>query len=141
MSRWGVHGSVVWQFVAPSLQFGAGTSVCFFAITVLLTSEIELAHSGLGSGLFNAGRQVGGSIGLAVMTAVAAAHTRRLAEGGTDSVRAALASGYGFALVMVAALAFAGILVIALHSRLRAQRARASRSAESERPAPEPASG
>jgi EmrB/QacA subfamily drug resistance transporter len=130
MSRWTVHGSVIEQQVAPSLLFAFGGSVCFFAISVLLTSEMELQHSGLGSGLFNAGRQVGGSIGLAVTAVIAAARTRALSGAGHDSLRAATASGYGFALVIVAALALAGILVIALHARRHPGRTPTQRAAE-----------
>jgi len=137
MSRWGLHGSVIVQQTLPSMLFAAGASVCFFAITVMLTSEIEVRHSGLGSGLLNAGRQIGASIGLAVLTVVAAAHTR--AGSGDGGPRAATASGYGFALTMIAGLAVAGILLIALHAWRRDREAAAQRAAETEHPVVEAA--
>ena len=78
LSRWGIHGSVAIGVVVPMLIAGVGGSLCYFAVSVLLTSEIEHEYSGLGSGLFNAGRQIGASIGLAALAVVAASHTRAL---------------------------------------------------------------
>ena len=55
LSRWGAHGSILTQVVLPSMLFNLGGSICFLAMSVLLTSDMESEHSGLGSGLFNAG--------------------------------------------------------------------------------------
>ncbi len=115
MSRWSAHGSVVLDAVLPLVVVGLGISILFFSLSVLLTSEIEREHSGLGSGLLNAGRQIGGSIGLAVMTVIAASHTRSLLGAHHGPVAQATAAGYGFALVIEAALVGVGALVIAWH--------------------------
>src|SRR5665213_1395906 len=120
-SRWGAHGSIVVQMVLPSAVFALGGSVSFFATSVLLTSEIDREHSGLGSGLFNAGRQIGGSIGLAVMAVVAAAHARTLSG---ESAPARAAAGYGFALMILALLVALGVLVVSVHSYRRRTGAR-----------------
>ena len=74
--------------MAPSVIGGLGGAICNFAVSVLLTSAIEHEHSGLGSGLFNAGRQIGGSIGLAAFAVVAASRTRSLAGAGHGGVAA-----------------------------------------------------
>jgi MFS family permease len=114
LSRWGAHGSVFAEMVAPALVFGLGGSMSFFAMTVLMTSEIAHEHSGLGSGLFNAGRQVGGSIGLAALTVVAAAHTRSLLSAHHGPVGQATASGYGLAFIVSAGLDLVGIAILAV---------------------------
>jgi EmrB/QacA subfamily drug resistance transporter len=140
MSRWGVHGSVVVQQVMPSMLFAAGGSVCFFAITFLLTSAVEQRHSGLGSGLFNAGRQVGGSITLAVMTVIAATHTKTLAGAGHGASRGQTAAGYGFAMISLTGLAVAGVVLIVAYARRRGGRSATRSATDAERRAPEPAS-
>jgi hypothetical protein len=55
------------------------------------TSAVATGEAGLVSGLLNAGRQCGGSVGLAVLSTVAVAATRAAPAG--DGV-GALASGY-----------------------------------------------
>ena len=121
LSRWNAHGSILTAAVIPSMIIGLGASICFFSMSVLLTSELKREHSGLGSGLFNAGRQVGGSIGLAALTVLAAAHTKSLLAGHHGGVAEATTRGYGLALVVAAGLLGLGILLIATHmSRRRA---------------------
>jgi EmrB/QacA subfamily drug resistance transporter len=115
LSRWGAHGSVITQAVIPSMVIGLGGSICFFCMSVLLTSDLEREHSGLGSGLFNAGRQVGGSIGLAALTVLAAARTRSLlAAGHHAALGEATARGYGLSLIAGAGLLAVGIVLIAV---------------------------
>ncbi len=119
LSRWSAHSSVLAMVVIPSMVIGLGASICFFAMSVLLTSGIEREHSGLGSGLFNAGRQVGGSIGLAALTVVAAARTRSLVAAHHGAVAAATARGYGLALLAAAGLLVVGLLLVATHTNRR----------------------
>ena len=114
LSRWTVHGSIVLDMIAPGIVFGVGGSVCFFAISVLMTSSIERERSGLGSGLFNTGRQVGGSIGLAALTVVAAARTRSLEAAHTATSAVATADGYGRAMLVTAVLVGLGFALIAV---------------------------
>ena len=116
------------------MLIAVGASICFLSISVMLTSEMEREHSGLGSGLFNAGRQVGGSIGLAALTVVAAARTQSLLGLHHGAVAQATARGYGFALLAAAGLLVVGILVLATHANRRRLRAAARIAAES-RPA------
>jgi MFS family permease len=113
LSRWGAHGSVVTQLVIPSFLIGIGGSILVFSMSVLLTSNIERENSGLGSGLFNAGRQVGSSIGLAALTVLAATRTRSLLAGHHNAIGQATARGYGLALLGDAGLLILGAAVIA----------------------------
>src|SRR5581483_11270342 len=105
MSLWNAHGSVLVQMVLPMLVLGLGMSICFFSMIVLVTSAVPDQHSGLGSGLLNAGRQVGGSVGLAALSVVAAAHTRAIAGPHHAAGAQAVTSGYGLGLPAGAAAA------------------------------------
>ena len=124
LSRWGIDSSVATGVVVPMLVAGLGGALCYFSVSVLLTSEIEHEYSGLGSGLFNAGRQIGASIGLAALAVVAASHTRALAGAGREPSHSATAAGYGFALLIAACLAGAMLALVSAHtmSRTRSRR-------------------
>ncbi|MFE7563310.1 MFS transporter [Kitasatospora sp. NPDC057500] len=100
-------------FAGPSIVAGVGVGVCMVANTAMGTSGVDPREAGLVSGLLNAGRQCGGSIGLAVLSTVAVAATRRAATDG-DSARAALAAGYDHAFVVTAGLLGVAALVAVL---------------------------
>ncbi len=65
-----VHGTY-WGNVAPGLvvmAFGMGAT--FVSVTIAATSGVSKHESGLASGLLNTSQQIGGSVGLAVLTGV-----------------------------------------------------------------------
>jgi EmrB/QacA subfamily drug resistance transporter len=122
LSRFGAHSDLVSSSLLPSAVFGIGIGTAFVCVTVLVTAGVESAHTGLASGLINAGRQIGGSIGLAVLSVIAAARTREVLAAHSGSVAAAGASGYGVALLVGAGLGLTGLLVVASSTAARAAR-------------------
>lgn len=75
LSRIPVHGSF-WADVAPGLALMAlGMGGVFVAGTVAATSGVPHHESGLASGLLNTSQQVGGALGLAVLTGIATSAT------------------------------------------------------------------
>jgi EmrB/QacA subfamily drug resistance transporter len=75
LSRIPVNGSF-WANVAPGLMImGIGMGATFVAATVAATSGVPHHESGLASGILNTSQQVGGSIGLAVLTGIATSAT------------------------------------------------------------------
>ncbi|MFJ3666987.1 MFS transporter [Streptomyces sp. NPDC090106] len=77
-------------FLLPSLVASVGVGLCMVSNTSLATSAALPHEAGMISGLINASRQIGGSLGLAILTTVAATHgtpssaadrTRQLVDG------------------------------------------------------------
>ena len=79
--------------VLPSLALVAfGMGMTFVALTSAAVAGVPKEDAGIASALLNAGQQVGGALGLAVLTAVAAARTGHLVPGGMQRTPAGLRS-------------------------------------------------
>ncbi len=115
--RLGIHSSY-WTVVLPSLALVAlGMGMTFVSLTSAAIAGVDHADAGIASALLNAGQQVGGALGLAILTAVSTHRTKGLFAGSphgpSDLPRFydALVSGWarGF-LVAAAFLACAGVI-------------------------------
>ena len=72
-----VQGSF-WSNVAPGLiLLGFGMGATFIAVSIAATSGVPKHEAGLASGLLNTSQQIGGAVGLAVLTGVATSSTKR----------------------------------------------------------------
>ncbi|MFI6515754.1 MFS transporter [Spirillospora sp. NPDC050679] len=98
LSRAPVDGSFLPDLALPSIPVGAGLGLLFVLLTGLSATGVPAEDAGLAGGLINTTRQIGGAIGLALLTAVAALP-------GPNATPAALAAGYGTALRAAAAIA------------------------------------
>jgi EmrB/QacA subfamily drug resistance transporter len=74
LSRIPVHGSYVANLLGPDLIIGLGLGLTFVSITIASTLGVSNDRAGLAGGLINTTQQIGGAIGLAVITTVAASH-------------------------------------------------------------------
>ncbi len=101
-------------------------------MTLLATSGVSNDDAGLASGLFNSAQQVGGSLGLAILSTLAADHTANLISHGATgqaAVAAATVSGYQLAFTAAAVMLGTGaILMTVLLRRRHLEGIRASRS-------------
>ena len=71
-----VEGGSYWTDLLPGLvlmAFGMGNT--FVPITLIATTGVEAHDAGLASGIFNTSQQVGGALGLAVLSTLAANET------------------------------------------------------------------
>jgi EmrB/QacA subfamily drug resistance transporter len=121
LTRVPVHGSYVSNLLSGLVPLSIGMGLTFVPITLLGTSGVSANDSGVASGLFNSAQQVGGSLGLAILSTLAASHTSSLLHGGASSSSAQIAarlSGYHVAFIAAAVmLAAGGVLLVALLRR------------------------
>ncbi|MFI6286043.1 MFS transporter [Streptomyces sp. NPDC051018] len=98
----------------PVMILAAGFGLALPALTSLGMSGVAGEDAGLASGLFNTTQQLGGAIGVAVLTTLAASRTESGLERG-DSTAEALTSGYQLAFTVgtgILVAAFAAALVL-----------------------------
>jgi EmrB/QacA subfamily drug resistance transporter len=117
-----VHGSYVSNILVGLLPMTIGMGLTFVPLTLLGTSGVAPEDAGLASGLFNSAQQVGGSLGLAILSTLAADHTSNLiAQGATSEFArvAATVSGYQVAFGAAAAMLGAGALLMVTMLRRR----------------------
>jgi EmrB/QacA subfamily drug resistance transporter len=101
-----VDGSYASDVLPGMIISSLGMGAIFMPLTLVATTGLENEDQGLASGLFNTSQQVGGALGLAVLTTIAASHT-------SDSSKAALVHGFHYAFAG-AAVFVTGALVVML---------------------------
>lgn len=108
-----VDGSYLGTILGPGILMALGAGLTATPIASIATSGADPADQGLVSGLMNTSRQMGGALGLSVLSTVAAARI----EAGDGSQ--ALADGYGLAFQVGSAVLLASILlmIVALPQR------------------------
>ncbi|HET9090663.1 MAG TPA: MFS transporter [Acidimicrobiales bacterium] len=110
LSRIGVHSSYTVDVLAPSALCALAIGLLFTPLASAATTGVDRADAGLASGVLNTSRQLGGSLGLAVLGTLAADASARFAR---PLSAAALTSGYERAFQVSA-----GIALIALATSL-----------------------
>jgi EmrB/QacA subfamily drug resistance transporter len=106
-----VHGRYLGNLFGPLLVAGAGTAFAFIPISIAGLAGVEEHRAGLASGLLNTSQQVGGAIGIAIASSIAASHTKALLHGG-HTVPSALTGGYHHALWALGAIALIALPAI-----------------------------
>jgi EmrB/QacA subfamily drug resistance transporter len=105
----GSYLGVLGGLVAMSIGMGA----TFVPMTLVATTNVETDDAGLASGIFNTSQQVGGALGLAVLSTLAATRTTDLLAGGTSRPQA-LVEGFQLAFIVAAALLAVGAVLTAV---------------------------
>ncbi|MFC8519932.1 MFS transporter [Streptomyces sp. NPDC057257] len=108
LSRAPADGSYATDVLPPLLLLATGFAAAMPALTGLAMSGAREEDAGLASGLFNTTQVVGGSLGLAVLSVLAANHTAGLLAGGATLVQAT-AAGYRLAFEVGAVIAVAAL--------------------------------
>jgi EmrB/QacA subfamily drug resistance transporter len=114
LTRLPVEGHYFWDLFPAFVLGGAGMGLAFVPITIASLQGVERADAGIASGLINTSRQIGGAIGLAAVSAIAAASTSSYADGHTAlsvSSPPALDHGFRTALYVLTGVLVVGVLV------------------------------
>jgi EmrB/QacA subfamily drug resistance transporter len=108
-------GRLVTDIIVPTVVVGLGGGLMIVPTSIAAMSGVDAARHGVASALLNVSRQLGGALGLAVISTVVASSTARSAAAG-HSAPVALTGGFhtGFlvsaALVALSVVTAAGLL-------------------------------
>jgi MFS family permease len=102
--------SYVTNLLPAFLILALGMGLSFVAVTVAATSGVPDQETGLASGLINTSQQLGGALGLAVLTVVASTTTAADESRGKALAQASM-HGYQMAFLCSAALMMVALLV------------------------------
>ena len=104
-----VHGTYLSDLLPGFLLVGVGLGFSFVPISIAALAGVRPAEAGLASGLFNTTQQIGGALGIAVLSTIATSRTSHALADGT-APPSALVHGFTSAFVVGAGIAAVGIV-------------------------------
>ena len=116
-ARLPVHGSYFSDLLPPFLIAGLGLALAFVPMSIGALTGVHPADAGVASGLINTNQQIGGAIGVAVATTIAASVTTHYVNshaGASAFGGAALTDGFHAAFYVLAGVAAVGAALAAL---------------------------
>ena len=123
LARIPVDGHYASDVLPGILVMSAGLGLTFVPMTLIATTGVADADAGLASGIFNSSQQIGGALGLAILSTVAASTTADALPSGTAPTPAenasALVDGFQAAFAVGSGLMIVGVLITAILVRKR----------------------
>jgi EmrB/QacA subfamily drug resistance transporter len=104
-----VDGSYLADLLPGFLLVGVGLGFSFVPISIAALAGVRPAEAGLASGLFNTSQQIGGALGIALLSTIATSRTSDAVAAGT-ALPAALVHGFTGAFLVGIGIAAIGIL-------------------------------
>jgi len=104
-----VHGSYLADVLPAMILTSLGMGAVFMPLTLVATTGLDNEDQGLASGLFNTSQQIGGALGLAILSTIAAGRT---AAAGGASDPAALVHGFHYAYAGAAVIVLVALVVM-----------------------------
>jgi len=114
LSRIPVHGAYLHDLLPGMLVVATGFGPVFVGVTTAANAGVPADKAGLAASLLNASQQLGGALGLAIFSALAASRTRTLIATHTPTLQA-LTSGFQRAL-LVGSIFILAAAIIALRA-------------------------
>jgi EmrB/QacA subfamily drug resistance transporter len=114
-SQVSVGGGFLTDILGASLLAAIGLGFGFVTSTIAAVSGVEEKEQGLASGLINTSQQIGGALGLAVLSTIATTRTNDVMATGTSTLPNGLTEGFQAAFLggaVIAALGFVATLVL-----------------------------
>jgi EmrB/QacA subfamily drug resistance transporter len=114
-SQVSVGGGFLTDIVGASLLAAIGLGFGFVTSTIAAVSGVEEREQGLASGLINTSQQIGGALGLAVLSTIATSRTDDVMAAGNSTLPNALNEGFQSAFLggaVIALLGFAATLIL-----------------------------
>jgi EmrB/QacA subfamily drug resistance transporter len=105
LARIPVHGAYVPDVMPSIILTSLGLGAVFVPLTLIATTGLEDSDQGLASGLFNTSQQIGGALGLAILSTLAASRS-------PGSTKAALVHGFHWAFAGGAGFVLAGLVLL-----------------------------
>src|SRR6476659_8028625 len=104
-----VHGTYVGDLLPGFLLVALGIGFSFVPISIAALDGVHPSEAGLASGLINTSQQIGGALGIAILSTIATTRTSdKLAAG--SALHPALVSGFTLAFMVGVGIAAVGIL-------------------------------
>jgi EmrB/QacA subfamily drug resistance transporter len=103
-----VHGHFWSSLAGPFFVAGLGTAFAFIPVSIAGLAGVAEHEAGLASGLLNTSQQLGGAIGVAIASTIAASHFKTLLQDGATNP-AALTGGFQLALWVCGAIGLAAV--------------------------------
>ena len=122
LTRLGPHGHYLPDLLPSILPVSIGMGLAFVPLTLLATGGLPDRDAGLASGLFNTSQQVGGALGLAILSTVATSRTNHaFSAAGPDAtvLQKAEALVHGFIGAFAGAAVFLAVGAVLLMLLLR----------------------
>jgi EmrB/QacA subfamily drug resistance transporter len=104
-----VDGSYATHLLPGFLLVALGMALCFVPISIAALAGVKQAEAGIASGLINTTQQIGGAVGIALLSTIAISRTENEVASGTAAPQA-LTSGFQLAFWVGAAIAAAGVV-------------------------------
>ncbi|HEV8173448.1 MAG TPA: DHA2 family efflux MFS transporter permease subunit [Actinoplanes sp.] len=118
LSRADATGSYALTILPGIVLFGMGIIAVGTPAQIAAVADVQHDEAGAASGVVNAGYQVGGALGLAVITTLATSHVEALVTGGAGQMEA-LVGGFERGLLVAAAFAAANFVMALGAPRVR----------------------
>jgi MFS family permease len=104
-----VGGSYATHLLPGFLLVALGMALCFVPISIAALAGVRQAEAGLASGLINTSQQIGGAVGIALLSTIAISRTENEVAAGS-AVPQALTSGFQLAFWVGAGIALVGVV-------------------------------